>query len=43
VSYQSALRKFKPGEATGDHLWLNFVLIGLIGLLGVAVMFMVRG
>jgi hypothetical protein len=44
MSFRSGLRKFKPGEVTHvRHLWRAYVIIALIGAVGLVVMMMMRG
>ncbi len=44
MSFRSALRKFKPGQATHiRHSWRAYVIIAFMGLVGLALMFMLRG
>ncbi len=44
MSFRSGLRKFKPGQATHiRHLWRAFVLIALMGGVGLVLMMMLRG
>jgi hypothetical protein len=44
MSFRSGLRKFKPGQATHvRHSWRAYVIIGLMGLIGVVVLLMLRG
>jgi len=43
MSFRSGLRKFKPGQATHiRHAWRAYVIIGLMGLVGLLLM-MLRG
>jgi hypothetical protein len=34
--------KLLPGASHGGRLWLSFLVIGLIGAIGLAMLFMVR-
>jgi hypothetical protein len=44
MSFRSALRKFKPGNTAHiRHSWRAYVVIVLMGLVGLVLMLMLRG
>ena len=44
MSIRSGPRKFKPGQATHvRHSWRGYIIIGLMGLIGVVILLMLRG
>ena len=38
----SMLDKLRPGASHGGRVWLSFLVIGLIGAIGLALLFMMR-
>jgi hypothetical protein len=44
MSLRSGLRKFKPGNSTHvRHAWRAYLIIGMIGALGLVLLLMMRG